>query len=175
VSVRAGEAEVLAPMPGDGLVIAPDAVMDRAFTLPATPEQVWPWIVQLGKDRSGWYLPHRVERFLPRSHRALRSVSEPLQHLRVGDVIPDWGKDATFTVAELHAPAVVVFSSQRGRAAVSWSIFLTPVGTDSTRVRLRLRLGPIRHKWLAATAGDLLDLATIAGLAAGLRERVARS
>jgi len=38
-------------MPGDELVDAPDAVMDRAFTLPAAPAQVWPWFNQLGKNR----------------------------------------------------------------------------------------------------------------------------
>jgi hypothetical protein len=38
---------------------------------------------------------------------------------------------------------------------------------------LRLRLGSVRRIWLAETAGELFDLLTIAGLAAGLRERLA--
>jgi hypothetical protein len=37
-------------------VDAPDVVMDRAFTLPAAPAQVWPWFNQLGKNRAGWYM-----------------------------------------------------------------------------------------------------------------------
>lgn len=59
---------------------------------------------------------------------------------------------------------------------VSWSITLHPeppaAGGQRTRVRLRLRLAPVRHQRLARTAGELLDLLTIAGLAAGLRERL---
>ena len=55
--VAATPAEVAAPAPGDGLVPEADVVMDRGFDLPAGPEQVWPWIVQLGKGRGGWYLP----------------------------------------------------------------------------------------------------------------------
>jgi hypothetical protein len=35
-----------------------------------------------------------------------------------------------------------------------------------------LRLGPVRRPWLARTGGELLDVLTIAGLAAGLRERL---
>jgi len=34
--------------------------MDRGFTVDTAPEAVWPWLVQLGKRRAGWYLPHRA-------------------------------------------------------------------------------------------------------------------
>ena len=44
----------------------PDIMMDRAFTVPAPPAAVWPWLVQLGKKRAGWYLPGRAEGFVPR-------------------------------------------------------------------------------------------------------------
>ena len=33
--------------------------MDRAFEVSAPPDVVWPWLVQLGKARAGWYLPER--------------------------------------------------------------------------------------------------------------------
>jgi hypothetical protein len=41
-----------------------------------------------------------------------------------------------------------------------------------TAARLRLRLAPVRRRWLATSFGELMDVATIAGLAAGLRERL---
>jgi hypothetical protein len=70
--------EVHALVPGDALVPtpapAPDVVMDRGFDLPAPPETVWPWIVQLGKERSGWYLPGWAEALIPARRRALRTV-----------------------------------------------------------------------------------------------------
>ncbi|MGH3458433.1 hypothetical protein, partial [Aeromicrobium sp.] len=69
LSVRATAGEVAASLPGDDLVRA-DVTMDRAFTLDASPSVVWPWLVQVGKDRAGWYLPHVVERFVPRRRRA---------------------------------------------------------------------------------------------------------
>ena len=54
---------------------------------------------------------------------------------------------------------------------VSWAILLRAEG-DGTRVHLRLRLGPVRRRWLANSVGELFDLVTIAGMAAGLAERV---
>jgi hypothetical protein len=89
-----------------------------------------------------------------------------------GDVIPDYGgSHATFTVHQMVRDSVLVFTSRRGRTDITWSIRLRPVGTDATRVQLRLRLGPVRHKWLVDTVGELFDLLTIAGMAAGLEER----
>jgi hypothetical protein len=166
-------AEVRTSMPGDDLLPRPDAVMDRAFTITAPPDVVWPWLVQLGKERAGWYLPKPVERLIPRSRRAIRHVDPRWQGMTPGEVIPDYGgRRATFTVHQMVKDSVLVFASRRGRTNITWSIRLSPVETEATRVHLRLRLGPIRHKWLVETVGELLDLLTIAGMAAGLRERV---
>lgn len=166
--------EVARSLPGDDLVPAATTVMDRSFNLPAPPAEVWPWLVQLGKRRAGWYLPRWVEWWLPRPRRALRRLDPRWQDLAVGDVIPDWGgRDATFTVAELDPPRTLVHTSRRGRTDVSWALCLTADGA-ATRLHLRLRLGPVRHPRLVATAGGLVDLLTVLGLAAGLAERVRR-
>jgi hypothetical protein len=160
-------------MPGDDLVPQPDSVMDRAFTVPAAAQDVWPWIVQLGKRRAGWYLPRSVERFIPRTRRAVRGIDPRWQNLRVGDIIPDYGgPNETFRVAALTVPRILVYESQRRQMLVSWSITLTPESPDRTRIHLRLRLGPVRRKWLVNTGGELIDWLTIAGMAAGLTERV---
>lgn len=39
-------------------------------------------------------------------------------------------------------------------------------------MHLRLRLAPVKRPWLANTAGEWLDRLTVAGMAAGLIERV---
>lgn len=171
-SVAATPAEIAAALPGDDLVPDADVVMDRAFSLAAPPGTVWPWFAQLGKNRAGWYLPRSVERVVPRSRRAIRHLDPALQHLAVGHVIDDWGgRDATFEVALLRPPHVLVHTSTRGRTDLTWAIVLRACG-GGTRVHLRLRLGTVRHRRLASVAGGLVDAATVAGLAAGLRERV---
>ena len=173
-AVRPTPDEIGTPLPGDDIVPHADVVMDRGFTVSASPAEVWPWLVQLGKQRAGWYLPHRLERLLPRSRRATRTVEIRWQDMRPGDVIPDYGgRHETFTVDQMLQDSVLVFTSRRGRMDVSWSIRLRPIDRGATRVQLRLRLGPIRRKWLVNTVGELIDLLTIAGMAAGLEERVA--
>lgn len=181
--------ESRAVVPGDGLVPVPDVVMDRGFDLPAPPEVVWPWIAQLGKERSGWYLPRWAEALIPARRRALRHLDPALQDLRAGDVIADWGgPGATFEIVSIDPPRALVHRSQRGALAVSWSIVLraapgvgtlsgtgpgnSPGPVNGSRVHLRLRLSGVKRRRLVENGGGLFDLLTIAGLAAGLRERL---
>ena len=171
---RATEDERRAPLPGDELVQA-DVVMDRGCDLPAAPDVVWPWLVQLGKRRAGWYFPRSVERVMPTSRRALRRIEPCLLEHEVGDVIPDWGgAEATFTLAAIEEPSLLLYTSRRGRTDLTWCLHLTPRSADGSRLHLRLRLGPVRHRRLASSAGGLVDALTVIGLAEGLRERVGR-
>ena len=176
LGVGATPEEIRAVLPGDGLVPAPEVVMDRGFDLPAPSGAVWPWIVQLGKERSGWYLPRWAEALIPARRRALRSIDPALQDLSAGDVIADWGgPGATFEIVEVDPPRALVHSSQRGALAISWTIVLQPTAgaAAGTRVQLRLRLAGVKRRRLVETGGGLFDLLTVAGLAAGLRERLA--
>jgi hypothetical protein len=87
-------------------------------------------------------------------------------------VVPDYGgPDEFFEAVEVDRPHHLVYRSERGRMQVSWAIVLTP-SHGGTRVHLRLRLGPVRRVWLAETFGELIDAVTVAGMAAGLRERL---
>lgn len=173
--VRPRVDEVEASAFGDDIVPDADVVMDRAFDLPAPPATVWPWFAQLGKGRSGWYVPRWIDVVIPPGRRALRHLDPALVALRVGSIIPDWGgHDATFEVVRHDPPHVLVHTSDRGHLRLSWAILLE-ADEDGTRVHLRLRIGGIRRwRLVVAHVGGLFDLLTISALAAGLRERVAR-
>jgi len=175
--VRPRPEEVAAGLPGDELVPEAQLAFDRAFDLPAPPAAVWPWLVQLGRGRAGWYLPGAVERLVPSGRRALRRIEPGLQHLTPGQVIADWGgRDATLEVVAHRAPegdqpGIAVYRSTRGTARFSWTLLLRPTPAGS-RVHSRFRMAGVRRRRLAEFGGGALDLLTIAGLAAGLRERV---
>lgn len=146
--------------------------MTRTFTLVASPEQVWPWLLQLGKGRAGWYFPRWVERFVPKRRRGLWDLDERLTVLQVDQVIGDWGgRDATLTVAAIEEPHRLHFTSRRGHTDVTWTLTLTDAG-GSTQVESRVWLGHVKHVWLAEHVGGAFDAATIKGLAAGLGERL---
>ncbi len=52
---NATEAERAMPLPGDDLVPAPMMQTTHAVTIGAPPDQVWPWLVQTGQGRAGFY------------------------------------------------------------------------------------------------------------------------
>jgi hypothetical protein len=159
---------------GDEIVADPDVVLNWGFYLPAMSEEVWPWLVQLGKHRAGWYLPLELEQLLPNDRAGLRHLSERLQHLTLGEVVADWGgRNATRQVIRMVPPRVLAYRSQRRHTVMSWTITLTQVATPGdSRVHLRVRLGPVRHTRLVGVLGGFLGKLAIGLLAAGLLERV---
>jgi hypothetical protein len=77
----ATDEEIRRAMPGDDLI--PDAASTtRAITIAAPPEQVWPWLVQLGYGRGGWYSYDWIDNDGQPS--ADRIIPE-LRQLRMGD------------------------------------------------------------------------------------------
>src|SRR4029453_14646004 len=75
--------EVHRAMPGDDL-LPEGASTTRAITIAAPPEQVWPWLVQLGYGGAGWYSYDWIDNDAQPS--ADRIIPE-LQQLQVGDQI----------------------------------------------------------------------------------------
>ena len=70
---------------GDEVVLRPTFNATRAVTIDAQPEAVWPWIVQIGFGRAGWYSYDLLDNI--GRHSAERIVPE-LQHIEVGDLVP---------------------------------------------------------------------------------------
>jgi len=166
----------LHPLPGDDVI--PDAalVLDRARAIAAPPEAIWPWLVQLGKGRAGWYLPRPVERLVPRARRGARTLDPRWQALEPGRRIPDYGgHDAHLEVVTVDPPAALVYRSRRRSAEFSWALVLEPRGARETVVRLRLR-ATLRSRGLRRAAivalGGLFDRVTSELMLAGLAERV---
>src|SRR5512133_1316297 len=81
----ATKTEVAAPMPGDDIVRKAQFNATRAITINAPPEDVWPWIAQVGYRRAGFYSYDLVDNAGERS--ADRIIAE-YQQINVGDPIP---------------------------------------------------------------------------------------
>src|SRR5687767_14587951 len=67
----ATEQEVGSPLPGDDLVPRPTFRATRAITINASPERVWPWLVQVGLGRAGWYSYDLLDNLGRRSSRRI--------------------------------------------------------------------------------------------------------
>ena len=57
----ATDEEVSSPYPGADLLPEGERAATMAVTIEAPPDQVWPWLVQMGGDRGGWYSWDRLD------------------------------------------------------------------------------------------------------------------
>ena len=77
--------EPIETLPGDDLLRAADLVATRAVTIGATPDQVWPWIAQLGQGRGGFYSYDRLENLVGCEIESADRIHPEWQDVSVGD------------------------------------------------------------------------------------------
>src|SRR5205085_807473 len=109
-----------------GETAPPSAYFTRAVTVDAPPEAVWPWLMQIGQDRAGFYSNDWLENlFAGDIHNA--AVLRPEWQVRsVGDKIPMAGAETR----RLMEPGRVY-------ADVPGRFVLQPTATGGTRLLLR--------------------------------------
>ena len=160
--------EVTATLPGDVLTAPPVEQNTRAITIGAPPDAVWPWLVQMGGDRGGFYSYDWLENlFGLKIHNAVRIVDE-WQDLAVGDMV--WGnrKRSGGWVVEQFVPneALVLKTAnpRTGRPArrdegigfeFQWTFALraTPEGATRLLIRERTAYGHLLTRWMMAPVG----------------------
>ena len=81
----ATEEEAEASMPGDELIAQPTLVSTRAITIDAPPEDVWPWLAQIGQGRGGFYSYDWIENLIGLDIHSSDRILEEHQRPRVGD------------------------------------------------------------------------------------------
>ena len=129
--------EIVRVMPGDEALEQPTFNATRAVTIEATPEDIWPWIVQIGYRRAGFYSYDQLDNDgIPSAERILPEY----QNLEVNDLIP-LSKTAHVRVAELDPPKsmVLVFEVEGTWSGATWVWGLYPEDASHTRLVTRLR------------------------------------
>lgn len=127
-------------MPGDDLVPHASFTATRAITVDASPEVVWPWIVQMGYRRAGFYTYALLDN--ARYMSPDRIVPE-FQTVSVGDWIP-----MAKTVSPTTSFRVKAFAANRWlvweKPDSSWAWELVPLDRGRTRLITRLKQ---RYMW----------------------------
>ena len=137
------KAERTAALPGDRIVSDPKVVTNHAITIDAPPSAVWPWLVQMGWGRGGWYTARWVDRLLfPANGPSADRIMPELQDIEVGTFIPD-GAPATEC-------GLFVEEIERERALVLHSNSHLPMRWRAARnTRLVVGLRPHAARWRA--------------------------
>lgn len=139
----ATDEEVTRRLPGDELVPDTLSVTTRAVTVDAPADDVWPWLVQLGQGRGGFYSYTWLENLVGADiHNADRVVPE-FQDLAVGDSIRMVHEDywlqspvTSMTVERIDPGRTVVL---RGFDGGTWTFHLNPADETTTRLLVRGR------------------------------------
>ena len=181
------------PLPGDDLL--PDAAeqITHGVTMAATPEAIWPWLVQMGCRRGGFY---SIDALDNGGRASAREIHPELQHLRVGDVLPatpegDEGfevlridKNRTLVLGGLYDPALdkqLPFASKRPDRfwQVTWTFALERLDDEHTRLHVRARAafpasGRVHAAWIRFVH-HFMEKAQLRHLAARVERRLPRS
>jgi hypothetical protein len=176
--------EIRRVLPGDELEspYGYRPISTRAITIDAPPDEVWPWLVQMGSGRAGFYTHEWVERLLfityADGHSATR-IHPEWQELRVGDRVP---------YSRFNAVEVRMVDRPRCLIAGEWLVLEPLAGGSKTRLIARTRGGwlePLARKipviwpllWPIAALiergpGELLHHYMESGMLLGIKARV---
>lgn len=142
----ATDAERCERLPGDEIVPHPQIGYTLAMTINASASDVWPWLVQMGQGRGGFYTHEWVENLLGAHIRNVDRIVPSWQDLEIGDTIrltpdPYLGQPGqVVTVADLWPRRALVFRHAMPHGTIgSWAFILRPQFDGSTRLLLRRR------------------------------------
>jgi hypothetical protein len=137
-------AETTELLPGDELVSDPDLTATRAITIHSGADDVWPWIVQLGQGRGGFYSYDSLENLAGCHIHSALQINPDWQHLDVGDAVR-LAPELALKVAVAKPPRTLVLQGGALPGTTiapydfTWTFHLSPASATTTRLIVRER------------------------------------
>ena len=161
----ATDEEIARNMPGDDLVSEPTSISTRAITIESTPQEIWPWLVQMGYGRAGFYGYDLIENLgSQRGLESAKSIIPELQQLAVGDEMPI-SIIATYMIQAMEPDRYLVWADESG-GAFTWGLY--PLDDSHTRLVFRFRF---RHRWYDWLFTDWADPIAVREVLLGVKDR----
>jgi hypothetical protein len=151
----ATDEEATCSLAGDEAVPDPGIASTRAIDIHAPAHVVWPWLVQMGWKRAGWYSYDMIDN--DRAPSAERIIPG-LQSLHIGDIVPE-GPEVGWTVRALEPDHLLLLDTHGPMKGVnwvqrrdsSWLFLLTDIDAEHTRL--------VERSWTTLT----MDRTTLVG------------
>ena len=162
--------EIVRAMPGDSVMPDPTFNATRAVSIHAAPADIWPWLVQMGYHRAGFYSYDRLDNSgIPSAD----SIIPVYQNLKAGDLVP-LTRTLSIPVCILEPERFLVLffggdDADGGFNGGTWATGLYPVGSNVTRMVTRLRARPrgiIQRPFM-----DLFEIVMMRKHMLGIKER----
>ena len=120
---------------GDDLVPHAKLVWQHGITIDAPPSKIWPWLIQMGCRRGGWYSYDGLDNGgLPSAER----IVPVLQHVQADEIFPmSPTQHDTFVVRMVEPERALVLGDAAG--GMSWAFVLEPLDQERTRLVSRVR------------------------------------
>jgi hypothetical protein len=141
----ATDEEIERSMPGDNIVPKPSFNATRAVTVNAPANNIYPWIVQMGINRAGWYSYDLLDNL---ARKSAENILPEYQNLKIGDLVPmsPDGKQGTW-VKDFGKNRWMLWWDQTGDSTWVWGIY--PEGENHSRLVTRVRM---KYRWHSVSA-----------------------
>lgn len=128
-------------LPGDNLVSEPRIYSTRGITINASSERIWPWLVQVGQERGGFYSYQRLENIGGCKIQNAERIIPEFQQLNVGDKVR-LGPEGYpyFVVQEILPQEAIVLRGDSPGASTSWVFYLQPIDKNFSRLIIRYKI-----------------------------------
>ncbi|MEO6198161.1 MAG: hypothetical protein ABIP58_08680 [Dehalococcoidia bacterium] len=165
----ATDEELTRGMPGDDIVDNPTFNATRAITIEAAPEEIWPWIVQMGLGRAGWYSYDWIDNL---GRPSAREILPDYQLPQPGDLVPfsPNGK-LGLRVKSLERHRSLLWWEVKGAATWAWALYPQPDGTTRLVTRIRILYNWQSPRILFYLVVDVGDIIMIRKCLHGIKER----
>ena len=132
-------AELARAMPDDGLVADPVFDATRAITINAPPDQIWPWLIQMGFGRAGFYGYDLIENLgSGRGLRSAQTIIPAFQNPKPGDELP-LSVAATLVYGPIQPNRFMIWRSSDLPCDATFVWELVPIDANHTRLISRIR------------------------------------
>lgn len=163
----ASDEEVIRTLPGDDQIPHPDIQWTRAITVKAGAADIWPWLVQIGQGRGGYYSYSWLEKLMGLKIEHADQINPDWQQLKEGDILPAEPDGSGYRVITVDPGRALVLGAREKDEGVSrsftflyraftWAFVLDEKETEQTRLIARMR-AQTRRSPLIALASLIID------------------